>query len=371
MSRPWRQVCSRCGRAWQLGDLRWCCSCSGLLDLVGPVVDPLAGAEAAPQVGLPPGGGGFGPSGSYLRRYRAALPPGGDTVDLGSQVTPVVEVGPGVWLKADHEHPSGSFKDRGAAVMIGSAVWLGVGSVLVDSSGNAGRSVAAHARRAGIECRVYLPSGTSPAKVSAIAAEGASVVEVPGGRSAAAAAAVQAASEPGAAFYASHVYQPAFHHGVKTLAFELCEQVPDLSHGSVVVPAGNGTLVLGLWIGFGDLVNAGRLARRPALIAVQADRCAPLLGRRPAGSPGTVAGGIAIADPPRAAQIRAAAVASGGSVLAVDEADILAAQEDLNRRGFPVEPTGAVAWAAIESGRVDRRRPGSGASAPVVAVLTG
>ncbi len=362
----WREVCARCGRAWDLSARLWRCRCGGLLDLVGPVVDPLAGLPAPP-------------SGRYLQRYRPALPPGGAGVDLGAEVTPAVAVRPGVWVKADYEQPTGSFKDRGAAVMIGVAASLGVASVMIDSSGNAGRAVARCAARAGLDCTVYLPAGTGPAKVRAIAGSGASVIEVPGGRAAAAAAAVAAASAPGAPFYASHVHQPSFHHGVKTLAFELYEQVADLENGTVVVPAGNGTLVLGLWLGFGDLMASGRAGRRPAIVAVQADRCAPLLGPRPAGDgraapdpTSTAATGIAIPDPPRAAQIRGAAVASGGAVLAVSEDDIGAATAELHGLGFPVEATGAVAWAALPSLRSARPGgPGGGRPGPVVAVLTG
>ncbi len=360
----WQEVCARCGRAWDLSARLWRCRCGGLLDLVGPVVDPLAGLSAPP-------------AGPYLQRYRSALPPGGAQVDLGAEVTPAVPVRPGVWVKADYEQPTGSFKDRGAAVMIGVAASLGVASVMIDSSGNAGRAVALCASRAGLDCTVYLPAGTGPAKVRAIAESGASVVEVPGGRPAAAAAAVVAASAPGAPFYAGHVHQSSFHHGVKTLAFELYEQVPDLEHGTVVVPAGNGTLVLGLWLGFGDLVASGRAGRRPAIVAVQADRCAPLLGPRPGGRAApvlesTAATGIAIPDPPRGAQIRGAAVASGGAVLAVSEDDIAAATSELHGLGFPVEATGAVAWAALPA--VRSARPGGaggGRPGPVVAVLTG
>lgn len=387
----WREVCSRCGRTWELAERRWRCACGGLLDMVGPVVDPLPGPPPGPGSGTGVAGSargtgsagptGLGLEGPYLERYRAALPPGGSSVTLGAPVTPAVEVWPGVWVKADYEQPTGSFKDRGAAVMVGVAASIGVTDVLVDSSGNAGRAVAAYAGRAGLHCTVYLPEGTDPAKVSGIAGYGAEVVEVQGGRGAAAAAAAEAASVPGAPFYASHVYQPTFHHGVKTLAFELFEQIPGVEAGTVVVPAGNGTLVLGLWLGFGDLVAAGRAGRRPAIVAVQADRCAPLAGGQvegaarssgpgavsgPAATPATAAAGIAIPDPPRAAQIRGAALASGGAVMVVSEEEISAARSDLTTRGYSVEPTGAVAWAAVRSAR-----PGERSRGPVVAVLTG
>lgn len=319
----WRAVCAAgCGRIWSLGAEPWRCSCGGLLDLAGPIVDPVTDPARA----LPPGAGLVGPS-------------------------PLDEVGRGVFVKSEFQLPTGSFKDRGAAAMIGTAAGAGVRSIVVDSSGNAGRAAAASARRAGMACTVLVPAGTDPAKLAAIAGYGADVVEVPGGRSATALAAQTRARE-GAGWYASHVYRPAFHHGVKTLAFELYEQVADLE--VVVVPAGNGTLVLGVWIGFGQLVAAGRLDRSPRIVAVQAERCAPLLGWSPSVEP-TAATGIAIPDPPRAAQIRAAVRASGGEILAVTEEAIGAARAELVGIGFEVEPTGAVAWAArpaVPSGRV-------------------
>ena len=109
--------------------------------------------------------------------------------------------------------------------------------------------------------------------------------------------AARATVERTGAWYASHVYRPAFVHGVKTLAFELWEQLGGRSPGRVVVPAGNGTLVLGLYLGFRELADRGHIGHLPAIVAVQAERCAPLAGRRPAGP--TAATGIAIAHPPR------------------------------------------------------------------------
>ena len=312
-----------------------------MLDLVGPLADPLSDSDAE----------------SPLDRYRGALPPGAGRVDLGLRVTPLRELSSGRFVKVDYEHPTGSFKDRGAAVMIGAAVELGVRSIVVDSSGNAGKAAAAHAGAAGVECRVFVPSGTDPAKVRSMAAHGAAVVEVPGDRTAASVAARRELRR--GAWYASHVHQPLFHHGVKTLAYELCEQLPQIDQTTVAIPAGNGTLVLGLWIGFGELVALGRLPRRPALLAVQAERCAPLAGRAYTGEP-TAAAGIAIPAPPRAAQIRGAVMATGGRVVTVSEEAIGSARTELAGMGLAVEPTGAVAWAGAAS-----------VAGPVVAVLTG
>jgi threonine synthase len=274
-------------------------------------------------------------------------------VSLGEGLTPLVRLRPGLWGKLDYVGPTRSFKDRGAAVMLSVAAGLGVERVLVDSSGNAGRAVAAYAARAGMAAEVHVPETTPPDKVAAMQAHGARVV-VAGDRAAAAAAA-RAAVEDTGAWYASHVYRPEFVHGVKTLAFELVEQLGGLP-GTVVAPAGNGTLVQGLWLGFRE-VGAGL----PRIVAVQAERCAPLAGLVPSGP--TAASGIAIAAPPRRREVRAAVLATGGSVVTVAEEALDPARADLARRGLAVEPTAAAAWAAVLA--LDA------VPEPVVVVLTG
>jgi threonine synthase len=284
-----------------------------------------------------------------------------EKVTLGEGMTPLLPIRPGVWCKCDYVMPTGSFKDRGTAVMLSLAVAAGVDRLVADSSGNAGRSVAAYAARAGVQARVFVPAGTPPAKVAAIEAYGAAVT-IGGNREEAASAARAAAGGP---WYASHVYRPAFVHGVKTLAFELYEQLGRTVPGAVVVPAGNGTLVLGLWLGFRQLQAAGRLAAVPAIVAVQAERCAPLAGLPPGGP--TRAVGIAIARPPRLGSVRAAVVASGGAVVAVAEEEIDRSVGELSRNGLLVEPTGAVGWAAVMAGRARRYS----VKGPIVAVLTG
>jgi threonine synthase len=284
----------------------------------------------------------------------------------------VREVSPGLWLKMEQVLPTGSFKARGASSMLGLAAAVGERAVVVDSSGNAGRAVAAYAARAGLEATVFVPTSTDRPKVEAIGALGAHVVEVAGGRSAATRAAVEALgpqrSEAGSSpWYASHVFQPAFHLGIKALAYELHEQVGG-SLGTVVVPAGNGTLVIGLWLGFRELLATGRRSTLPVMVAVQSERCAPLAGLRPGGP--TAAVGIAIPDPPRAGPVRAALMASGGRVLAAPEADLGPARADLREMGVDVELTAAAVWAAwcLGRGPIDGVAPDRG---DVVLVLTG
>ncbi len=302
-----------------------------------------------------------------LWRYRTALPPlPGDRwreVTMGEGMTPLVP-GPGPLLfKLDFITPTGSFKDRGAAVLVAAAAGAGHRSLVADSSGNAGAAMAAYAARAGLAAEVFVPSGTSAGKLGTIAAYGAAVRVVDGTRAAAAAAA-QRRVDSEEAFYASHVYQPLFTQGTKTLAFELWEQLDGSVPDAVVVPAGNGTLVLGAWLGFADLVAAGVADVIPPIVAVQAERCAPLAGLLPSGP--TVAEGIAVAAPPRADAVRHAVEASGGAVITAAEDDILPAAAELARAGIRVEPTTAATLAGWR-----RHRPAVASAGRVVMVLGG
>jgi threonine synthase len=293
-----------------------------------------------------------------LWRYGDCIPVSGQTAEglsLGEGLTPLIGAGdglPGISIKLDYLFPTLSFKDRGAVVLVASALERRARALIADSSGNAGSAIAAYAARAGLPCTVFVPAATSPGKREQIRAYGAALESVPGDRAAASEAAIEAVSRTGA-MYASHVYDPYFVQGTKTFAFELWEQgsgVPD----AVVLPVGNGTLLLGAARGFRELHRAGLIERPPALVAVQSKRCAPLARAWAVGSPEpvgvsvgeTAAEGIAIAHPARGAQILAAVGDSGGCVVGVPEAAIAPAHADLGRRGLFVEPTAAVTWAA-------------------------
>ncbi len=312
-------------------------------------------------------------------RYRPALPLAETTaaVTLGEGSTPLTAAelaGTPVWLKQEQLQPTGSFKDRGAAVLLTKARELGVTAVVEDSSGNAGAAVAAYAARAAIRCTIFAPAGTSAAKLRQIRAYGARLKLVDGDREASAQAAQDAAAT---SYYASHVWNPFFLHGIKTLAYEMCEQLAWRAPELVILPVGNGSLLLGAALGFNDLHAAGLIGRLPRLIGVQPAACAPLVTAFDAGhsepaavtARATLAEGAAIDRPRRGAQILAAIRACGGQMLAVSEAEIAAAQRALAAAGFYVEPTAALAPAAVA-----RLRAAAGSwssDAGLVVVLTG
>jgi threonine synthase len=292
-------------------------------------------------------------------RFEAVLPvPFDPQISLGEGGSPIVSARalPHMRLKLDFLMPTLSFKDRGAVVLATLAGRLGVRSALVDSSGNAGTAAAAYFARAEIPCRVLVPASTSPGKLAQMRAHGADLTLVPGTRADTSAAALHAAETPGS-FYASHVYHPYFLHGVKTYGYEIWEQSGGELPQAVVVPVGNGTMLLGCYLAFRELVDAGLAGRMPALVAVQAAACSPIeaafaqrLGAvAAADAQPTVAEGIAIAAPPRGAAILAAVRATGGTIVAVTDAEVMAGRAELAAEGLFVEPTSAVCWAAARA----------------------
>ncbi|MCS7207340.1 MAG: pyridoxal-phosphate dependent enzyme [Dehalococcoidia bacterium] len=282
-------------------------------------------------------------------------------VSLGEGNTPVVpleRVGavagcPRLWAKLEYLNPTGSFKDRGSAVLLSVLKAWGVTRVVEDSSGNAGASLSAYAARAGVQAVVYVPDTAPRPKVQQIRVYGAEVRVVPGGRQAATQAA-QDAWKRGEGVYAAHHLSPYFLEGMKSFALEVFAQMGGDVPEHMVFPVGNGSLLIGTWLGLLVLKQERRLVRVPRLHAVQAQRVCPLVAawqeREWTPRPGTrtIAGGIAVSHPPRKAQVLQALWETGGQAVAVAEKDILAWQALLaEREGVFCEPTAAAAFAGL------------------------
>jgi threonine synthase len=337
-------VCLACHAAYPMNEPIWHCRrCGSLLDLQ---------FESAIVPGKIQG------RKPDLWRYREALPVGQDQniITFGEGFTPLIQVNIGgrkVWIKQDQLFPTGSYKDRGATVLVSKMKELGVDYCVEDSSGNAGCAVAAYCARAGIACEIYVPADTSQAKLAQIQLYGARLVRVPGSREDTARAVMAAAENH---YYASHSWNPFFFQGTKTFAYEVSEQLGWRSPDAVILPVGNGTLLLGAYLGFGELAQAGVISQAPRLIAVQSENCAPLAlawAQKLAAYPAiekkdTLAEGIAIAAPVRGNQIVAAVRQSGGAFITVNDREIKASLIAMARQGFYIEPTAAATTAGVE-----------------------
>jgi len=302
-------------------------------------------------------------SGRGLWRYRADLAVRGEPVTLGEGATPIVPYEKFL-LKLESISPTGSFKDRGAATAITAARAAGARTVVEDSSGNAGTAIAAYAAAAGLKARIFAPDDIVASKARAIQVLGAELVKISGPRSAVTEAALTAARD---AYDVGHARDDSFLEGTKTIAYELFEELGDELH-DIVTPVGQGTVLIGLAMGFADLVAAGRMARAPRLHGVQSEACAPLVRGAAIGRPApvvrqaSIADGIRIPEPTRAERSYAAVRYSGGRWIAVPDEAIEQAWRQAATVGMLIEPTSA---AAIVGARTMHLPPGA------VLIITG
>jgi threonine synthase len=338
--------CPTCGTHYLLSDHPFRCDCGGYLN-----VDD-SGMFGAQDLTGPPGS---------IWRYRKSfgLPENVAPVSMGEGNTPILTLeieGAKLHLKTDFQQPSGSFKDRGASVLVSALKHTGVREVVEDSSGNAGAALSAYAAAAGIGVTVYVPAYTQEGKVVQIEMYGAKVVRVPGKRQDANIEALRAAQE---CVYASHLWNPYFIRGLSSVAYEIWEQMGRNVPQAVIVPVGSGGFLEGLHHGFCTLKRAGFADSSPRLIGVQAAGCAPIHrafvndmeDSADIEVEKTIAEGIAVQKPPRARAVLAALRNSGGYTVTVGEGEIIEAAKRLGRMGLFVEPTSAsvlAAWLKIE-----------------------
>jgi len=354
--------CTNCGRSYPASDLAYRCPvCTGTYDLAQlPEYKPDLLQETASRPGI------------WRYRPLLGLPDDAPEITLGEGNTPLVwgEVdGRQVAFKLETLNPSGSFKDRGSAVLSSLLKSHTILEAVEDSSGNAGASFAAYAARAGIRVRIFVPESASGPKRAQIAMYGAEIIAIAGPRSNAAQA-VRKAAEDGAV-YASHAFLPQLLPGYATLAYELVEQLGS-PPGTVVVPAGQGNLLLGIGRGFQTLLAFGRINSLPRLVGVQARACAPLWAVFHHGIAAygwvtegeTLAEGVRVYQPLRGDAVMQIVEKSQGTFLAVDEEEIIPGRDQLASQGFYVEPTSAMVWSAVRQLPPDTPEP-------MVVILTG
>ncbi len=309
-----------------------------------------------------------------LWRYRELLPVrrAADIVSLGEAMTPLValpkiatKLGGGELLVKDEGRlPTGSFKARGLVMAVSMAKALGIRHMAMPTNGNAGAALAAYASRAGIRTTIFCPEDTPEVNVSEIELQGATVYRVNGliddcGKI------VGEGKASAGWFDTSTLKEPYRIEGKKTMGLELAEQlgwqVPDV----ILYPTGGGTGLIGMWKAFAELEAIGFIgSKRPRMVAVQASGCAPMVRAFEAGvehatrveNAHTIAAGIRVPQAIGDFLILRAVRESGGFAIAVDDAAITAALDEVSRaEGFLMCPEGAATYAAYKQGLADGR----------------
>lgn len=304
-------------------------------------------------------------------RYSVALPVRASPVSMGEGGTPLIratrltDADAKLYFKDETRNPTGTFLDRGMSVLVTKLRERGVERVIGGVCGDAGASLAAYCARAGLTCKLYVPRDTDTSKLCQMLLFGAEV-EVAGSYQ----EAVKLAESHYFTSYVFTVRDPWYLEGLKTIAYEIAEQLGWKAPDIVVAPVGDGALITSLWKGFRELRAWGLIDKIPRLVGVQVRGADPIVRRlRGAGIPVTAPGiarEIEITSPLLADLAVRALEETGGTAVSVSPSDILDALRELARReGLLVEPSSAAVVAAVR----ELNEPLSGKT--VVLVLTG
>jgi threonine synthase len=311
-----------------------------------------------------------------LWKWRELLPvrEAANIVTLGENETPLIPLDKiakrlGVAelvVKDEGRLPTGSFKARGLVMALSMAKALGITSIAMPTNGNAGAAAAAYAARAGIEAVIFCPAETPEINIREIAAQGARVYRVNGQIDECGKLVGEGKATRGW-FDLSTLKEPYRIEGKKTMGLELAEQyrwdLPDV----IVYPTGGGTGLIGMWKAFDELEAIGFIgSKRPRMIAVQAEGCAPIVRAFDAGArhatrwenAATVAAGIRVPQAVGDFLILDAVRASGGFAIAVSDAEIEANVAEVGEaEGLLLCPEGGATLAAyrkaLGGGRID------------------
>jgi threonine synthase len=315
---------------------------------------------------------------SSMWRYREMMPlrPGEEPVTLGEGFTPLFHarrLGASLgldrlFIKDESLNPTNSFKARGQSAAITRARALGASTIALPTAGNAGNAAAAYSAAAGLRCEVFIPRDAKPPFVDECRLYGANVTLVDGlitdaGRMAA------EKGQPLGWYDVSTLKEPYRVEGKKTMGYELAEQLDWQLPDWIVYPTGGGTGLVGMWKAFAEMEAIGWLrdSRRPKMVSVQADGCAPIVRAFEQGTAKaapwenakTAADGLRV---PRAIGdflILQAVRDSGGTALAVSDAEMVTDMLAIGaHEGVSAAPEGGAALSAIRklaaAGRIGR-----------------
>jgi threonine synthase len=356
MSKATQLECSLCKQTYAPDQVQHLCSCGGPL-LVRYDLDAIRRTWTPAQLRDGP---------NTMWRYAPVLPAAeASVITLGEGMTPLIRArrlgarlgAQNLWIKDEGLNPTGSFKARGLSCAVSMAVELGVRKMAIPSAGNAASALAAYAAAAGIEAHIFMPRDVPQANYIECQAFGA-VVTLVDGLIGDCAKLVAAGADKNSWYDVSTLKEPYRIEGKKTMGYEVAEQLDWQLPDAIFYPTGGGVGMIGMWKAFDELEALGWIgARRPKMIAVQAEGCQPMVRAFDRGearsqaweNASTVAAGLRVPKPLGDFLILDAVRASGGTALAVSDGKLLDAGIQLAREeGVFAAPEGAACVAALE-----------------------
>lgn len=261
-----------------------------------------------------------------------------------------------LYIKDERQGPTGSFKDRQAAVATTVMQELGVREAVVASTGNVAIAYAAYAARAGIKLWAFLTSQVPGEKMREVALYGAEVIKVTGTYDATKAVAARFAQTRGI-FLDRGVKSIAAIESMKTMAFEIAEDLGWRAPDWFIQAVSGGMGPIGVAKGFQELIELGLADKVPAIGIVQSEGCAPMVqafqaGQRiavPVDNPQTLIATLSTGQPGRAYEMLWSLIQQhGGAAESASDDEAFEAMRLLARAdGLSVEPATAVAFAGL------------------------
>jgi threonine synthase len=348
--------CSICGKKREAGQLHNLCECGGPL-LVSYDLERAKATWSRDALTKEP---------ATMWRYAPVLPvhDPSSIVSLGEGMTPLLRTrrlgnrlgASNLWVKDEGINPTGSFKARGLSCAVSMCVELGIRKVAIPSAGNAASAMAAYAAAAGIEAHIFMPRDVPQSNYIECKAFRARVTLVDGlisdcGRM------VAERKDAEGWFDVSTLKEPYRIEGKKTMGYEVAEQLNWTLPDAIFYPAGGGVGLIGMWKAFAEMEAMGWIsAKRPKMIAVQAEGCQPVVRAFERGesksefwqNAHTVAAGLRVPKPLGDALMLDAIRKSGGTAIAVSDEELLDASLELGAdEGIFAAPEGGACVAAL------------------------
>ncbi len=315
-------------------------------------------------------------------RYQELLPvrnPKPD-ISLGEGGTPLIRAinlgmmlgCPNIFIKDERQGPTGSFKDRQAAVTIAALKEAGITEAVIASTGNVAISYSAYAARAGIKLWAFLTSLVPAEKMREVAIYGTQVVKVTSTYDQAKQVAAEYARQRGLYIDRGTRSIPSV-EAMKTIAYEIAEQLADVKEtlGGVAAASSKptpgqspdwylqavsgGLGPMGVLKGFSELKAMGFIDRLPALGIIQAEGCSPMVQAWregletavPIRSPRTHIATLSTGDPGRTYTLLRDRMIGGVFESVTDEEAFRAIHILAKMEGLSLEPAAGVAFAGL------------------------
>ncbi|UPK45418.1 threonine synthase [Paenibacillus pabuli] len=260
-----------------------------------------------------------------------------------------------VWLKAQSENPSGSFKDNGMTVAVTHGKSMGYSRFTCTSTGNTSSSLAMYAAIAQTKSYVFVPNkNISLNKVLQTLAYGANIFSFEGTYDNGIKFLEENSESLG--LYICNSINPFRIEGQKSIVYELAQdlnwELPDW----IVVPGGALSNVSALGKGLSDLFALGFIDKLPRVAVIQAEGASPFYKMitaqkkvlEPEPNPYTLASALNIGDPPSWRKAMRTLEETNGVAMSVTDGEILDAKAVVDASGIGCEPASAATVAGVK-----------------------